>query len=188
LKLLVLDNGSETTDKLAGFLQKKTVVDVEKPVKPAQTGNYAGIILSGGALPREGYKEILSWYKSFLNSTRVPILGVCLGLRIIGYCHGARIRRMESAEKGVVKLTFHGECTLAPGRRDLEVYEDHDYELVQLPESLENYGSTATCRVQVVKHKLKSLFGVQFHPEVDGGNEGSIILKTFTDLCAKNGD
>jgi len=186
LKLLVLNNKSETLEQLLGFLEDRGLsYHVKTPMEPLSLQNYQGVIISGGVLPGGRYREMLEWYRRLLNSTLLPTLAICLGLRILGYCYGSRMRRLEKAEKGVVTLRFFREFPLTPGRKELTVYEDHDYELLSLLEPLENHASSPTSKIQAVKHKAKPLFGVQFHPEVAAGNEGSIVLENFVKLCSE---
>lgn len=181
---MVLDNKSETLDKLINSLKNfKVEVDIKKPGEIFQFNSYCGIVISGGFLPGDRYRELLSWYKTFLREIQIPVLGICLGLRIFGYCYGARIRKMEKEENGVVKIFFHREYPLAPRKRELTVYETHLYELLSTGSYLENYGSSATCKIQAVKHKSKSQYAVQFHPEINKNNEGLIILENFVKLC-----
>lgn len=136
-------------------------------------------------MPRNKYKELLAWYGNLLSLTNLPILGICLGLKILGYQYGARIRKMSEGENGIVKIFFHKDYPLAPNIRELKVYELHDYELISVGESLENYASSEKCKIQAVKHKIKPHYGVQFHPEVSDNNDGKIVVKNFIEKCLK---
>jgi len=187
-KILVFNNNSETLDLLVKSLRSLNASVEVKPPTRLPTGDFLGVVISGGALPRERYKEILNLYKSFLASTEIPVLGICLGMRILGYCHGARIRRMPEIEEGIVEVKFHKDYPLAPGYGRLKTQQNHLYELVCMPLYLTNYGSSAKCRIQAVKHQSKPQFGVQFHPEIDGTSDGYIILENFLNLCLKEGD
>ncbi len=182
---MVLNNKSETIDKLISCLQNFGAnLEIKNPGESIHPENYCGIVISGGFLPGNRYRELLVWYCNLLNMVQQPLLGVCLGLRIMGYCYGARIRKMEAEENGVVTVSFHKEYPLAPKRRELKVYETHLYELISTGRDLENYGSSNLCKIQAVKHKNKPQFGVQFHPEIDKEkNEGWIILENFVKLC-----
>ena len=103
----------------------------------------------------------------------------------MGHCYGARTRRLEKEENGVVKVIFNKEYPLVPLRRELTVYETHFYEMISTGEILENYASSNVCKIQATKHKEKLQFAVQFHPEIHEGNEGRIILENFIKLCQK---
>lgn len=49
--------------------------------------------------------------------------------------------------------------------QNTQVYESHYCEIKTLPSEFELLASTGECRIQAMKHKNRSLYGVQFHPE-----------------------
>ena len=183
-KILVINNRSESLEDLVNLLKNLNVkVEVRGPLENFNPNSYDGLIVSGGGFPRTEYRRILEWYCRFFENVEIPVLAICLGLKILGYCNGSRIRRIRPGELGVTKITFFREYPLAPSIRELLVYENHDYELLNLREPLENYASSERCRIQAVKHRFKPLFAVQFHPEISKGNDGPIIIGNFVSLC-----
>ena len=184
MRLLVLNHESEFLNDLLNYLIKKKVAfDVRKPMEAIDKKYYDGIIASGGFLTKEKYKEILNWYNNFLNKLDKPFLGICLGLKIIGYCHGARMRKI-SFEEGITDIEFHKNFPLAPNAKNLKVYQSHGYELIPpLPSTLENFTGNETSPIQAIKVKKKQQFAVQFHPEKS--NDGNVILDNFVSLCDK---
>ena len=185
-RILVFNNRSETLDKLVKSVENmKIEVTVKRPLEDFQSDDYGGIIISGGFLEQDKYKEILNWYKKVLQQTQIPILGICVGLRIMGYCYGSRIRRLEKEEKCNVTISFHKEYPLTPERKEITAYETHLYELITTGKNLENYGSSETCKIQAVKHKNKMQYGVQFHPEIHEENDGLVILESFIKICSQ---
>jgi GMP synthase (glutamine-hydrolysing) len=178
MKILVLDHGSGYLPNLVDFLKDMNVdFDLRKPGVPIK--GYRGVIASGGSLQKENRIKILEWYKNFLLKSNTHFLGICLGHRILGFCHGSRL--MKSYEKGVIKISFHKEFPLAPGMRNMKVYQDHDFGLLSLPGTLENFASSKECEIQAIKVIDKQQYGVQFHPEV----EGHVILENFIRICRR---
>jgi GMP synthase (glutamine-hydrolysing) len=59
--------------------------------------------------------------------------------------------------------------------------EDH-CESISIPEEFELVANSDECINEVMQHEKKSLYGVQFHPEVSG-NHGAIIFENFIQLC-----
>jgi len=183
-RILVINNRSESIEDLLSLLKSLNVkIEVRGPLEYFSQTNYDGLIISGGYLPRAEYKEILAWYCRLFEAVNIPVLAICLGLRILGYCNGSRVRRIRPSELGVTKIFFFKDYPLAPGIKELLVYENHDYELLDLKEPLENYASSERCRIQAVKHRFKPIFAVQFHPEISKENNGPIIVKNFVEFC-----
>ena len=182
--ILVLNNKSESLRELLEVLKGYGVrVEVKEPMEPFNPESYKGLIISGGAIPRQHLREYLEWYCRLYREIRIPVLAICLGLRILGYCHGLRVRRLHPSELGVTKIFFHREYPLAPSRRELLVYENHDFEILNLKPPIVNYASSERCKIQAVKLEGKPFFAVQFHPEITEQNEGAIILENFVKLC-----
>ncbi|RLI33570.1 hypothetical protein DRO53_05165 [Candidatus Bathyarchaeota archaeon] len=183
-RILILNNRSETLRELLEAFEKAGAqVEVKNPLENFQPEAYEGVVISGGVIPGSQRKKYLDWYCRLLSTVEVPLLAICLGLRILGYCNGSRMRRLHPAELGITRIFFHREYPLALGRRELLVYENHDFELLNLKEPFENYGSSERCRIQAVKHRDKPLFAVQFHPEVTKDNEGFLVIQSFVNLC-----
>ena len=186
MKILVLNNQSETLEELLKTLESVgAAYEVRKPTENLNLEAYSGLIVSGGIVPGGARREILEWYCQLYRRVEKPVLAICLGLRILGYCLGCRMRRLARSEVGLTMIRFHREYPLAPGRSQMLVYENHDYELINLREPFENYASSQACKIQAVKHRFKPFFAVQFHPEVGGGNEGPLIIENFVRLCGE---
>jgi len=186
VKILVLNNRSETLKELLEVLEALNVdYDVKQPMEALNLKAYAGLIVSGGIIPGRARREYLEWYCNLYGLAEIPVLAICLGLRILGHCHGCRMRRLSFSEVGLTWIRFSREYPLAPGRSELLVYENHDYELLDLKGPFENYASSENCKIQAVKHRFKPFFAVQFHPEVREGNEGPLILENFVKLCGR---
>lgn len=186
MKILVLNNKSETLGELLRKLEKlKVEYEVRHPLESLNLKAYSGLIVSGGTIPLKEKRRYLEWYCRLYESLTLPTLTICLGLRILGYCQACRMRRLSPGEIGLTRIKFFREYPLAPGRRSLLVYENHDYELLELRGPFDNYASSERCRIQAVKHRFKPFFSVQFHPEVGRGNEGPLIIENFVKLCGK---
>ncbi len=188
MRLLLLDNKSQYLDELIARLEGLGLeLDVRRAPEAVDDRKYDGTIISGGVIPYRNLRETLKQYRCFLYNSDKPLLAVCLGLKIMAHCYGVRFRRLEKPEVGPTLIRFHKSYPLAPSRSEVLVYQDHIFELLDLPEFLENYGSSENCRIQAVKHRWKPQFGVQFHPERNDGNEGHLILENFAALCLEGG-
>ncbi|MEM2057675.1 MAG: GMP synthase, partial [Thermoproteota archaeon] len=61
------------------------------------------------------------------------------------------------------------------------VDENHYCEVKMLPPGFDLLASTEECRIQVMKHRERPLYGVQFHPQIFDENhpDGRRILENF---------
>ena len=65
-------------------------------------------------------------------------------------------------------------------KKSITVFESHSFEISKLPPMLIATGKSRNCKYEIIKHKEKSIFGTQFHPEmsIDGNN----LIENFCSL------
>lgn len=144
-----------------------------------------GIILSGGPYSVYEDENILGDFRSFIDCG-LPVLGICLGHQIIAKAFGGEVRRGESGEYAAVEIEVVEEDDLFKGLpRKLTVWESHRDEVSKLPGDFVLLASSEVCGVEAMKHKKKSVYGVQFHPEVHHTPNGFEILRNFVNVCKK---
>lgn len=183
--ILIIDNQGVGSKKLPEMARAFGAdVLVKKPPFNYSTMDLSGIIISGGSLDWNRHIEILEWYKQLMLNANTPILGICLGHRIIGVTQGARTGRLLLPENGSVEIIFHKDFPLSPGSTKALVEEQHKFELISLPLELVSYASSKLCRIQAIKHVTKPIFGIQFHVEL-GGAVGEQMLGNFLSLCSE---
>lgn len=119
------------------------------------------IILCGTARRDDSFRKNLSafgWLKSSVADK--PILGICAGMQAIGLVFGCRL--VECKEIGMWKIMTKRSNSLFSGV--FEAYELHGYAVNPSPD-FEILAKSNGC-AQVMKHRSRQLYGVQFHPEV----------------------
>lgn len=183
-RLLVLDHHGASVPALMERLRETgaSSVVVESRDLPSSARGFDGVIASGGYLSSETYKKDLENYSRFLAGLDRPFLGICLGLKILGHCYGARMRKIIPSV-GAHVVRFQRDYPLAPGVRECTAYQAHRYELLlPLPESLENFASDGS-PVQAVKVRGTQRYGLQFHPEMSESPPRDMV-KNFVSLCS----
>ncbi len=63
--------------------------------------------------------------------------------------------------------------------RKSEVWMSHQDCVTKLPNNFYTVASSKSSKYAILEHKNKSIFGIQFHPEVSHTNRGIILLKNF---------
>ena len=117
------------------------------------------VILSGTALKDTAtlsQPEKFMW----LKETEKPVLGICAGMETIGVVFGMRLIR--SLEIGMTQINMLKENPLFCG--DFKAYSLHSY-CVEPSGDFYVWAKSTKC-VQIIKHKIKPIYGVLFHPEV----------------------
>lgn len=116
------------------------------------------------------------------NPPVVPTLGVCLGHQGIIYYLGGKIIHAPKVMHGKSDLIFHDKKSLFNGLKSpLKGMRYHSLvgDINSLPDDLEITALTKDGTVMAVAHKILPLFGIQFHPESVGTDDGKKILKNF---------
>jgi anthranilate synthase/aminodeoxychorismate synthase-like glutamine amidotransferase len=115
-------------------------------------------------------------------SDRIPVLGVCLGHQAIGAAFGARIVRAQRLMHGKTSPIHHDGQKLFFGLDNpFEATRYHSLIIDRggLPECLLVSAWTDEGEIMGVRHKDRSVEGVQFHPESILTTSGKDLLRNF---------
>lgn len=145
--------------------------------------NPSAIILSGGPYSVYEDRDILKLNNDLLELD-YPILGICLGHQIIADHFRGKVEMGSQAEYAEVEITVKEKNDLFAGLDEkLLVWESHKDEITMLPEDFTCLASSDICELEAIKHNIKRIYGVQFHPEVHHTPKGSHILENFVKVC-----
>ncbi|PID20981.1 hypothetical protein CSV61_12205 [Sporosarcina sp. P3] len=151
------------------------------------------IIMTGRIGQHWEENEISDRYIPKLNIIKdlpVPVLGICAGLQLTAIMYGGKIGKMvESSddilEEGYIKHFIKKDHQLLEGvNTSFYCRQLHRDEVKTLPEEFDLLASSEMCAVQMIAHKERPLFGVQFHPEWYNSDypAGKMILKNFLNI------
>ena len=117
-------------------------------------------------------------------SSKIPILGVCLGHQCIAYVYGGLIVR-GTPTHGKASLIYHDGKTIfsgLPNPFEAGRYHSLIVEPETLPSCLEISARTAAGEIMAIRHKSYVAEGVQFHPESILTKVGHDLLRSFLQL------
>ena len=112
----------------------------------------------------------------------VPILGVCLGHQAIGQAYGGTVQRAPMPMHGKVAQVEHAGSDIfagLPSPFDATRYHSLIVDRATLPDTLEATAWTADGLVMGLRHRMRPVFGVQFHPESIASQFGHELLANF---------
>jgi len=190
-KIVVLDFGSQYSHlicrRIRDFSVYAELVPFDISLENLTKLNPKGIIFSGG--PSSVYDSGAPIPDKKIFQLNVPILGICYGHQIIVNNFGGKIKRANK-EYGSSVLTIDSNLDILNGIGDsVRAWMSHGDEAEDVPEGFEIIGHTESSRSAAIANKQKTVFGIQFHPEVVHTEKGTEILKNFVlKICNANQD
>ncbi|KAG1804433.1 GMP synthase [Suillus subaureus] len=149
-----------------------------------------GIILSGS--PYSVYDDDAPHADPGIYTLGVPILGICYGLQEICWNHKGQVAKCDHREYGLaeVQISRSSESgnsvdALFEGLGDqMQVWMSHGDQLSVMPPDFHVIGRTSTAPYAAIAHNSKSLYGIQFHPEVTHSPQGKQLIGRFVlNIC-----
>lgn len=180
-KIVVLDFGSQYSHLICRRIRDFSVyaelvpfditIDQLKQLKPK------GVIFSGG--PSSVYKSDAPMPQKEIFEQNIPILGICYGHQLIVNNYGGKVKR-ANREYGSSLLTIDNDADLLSGiGKSIRAWMSHGDEAEQVPDNFKIIGHTESARAAAIANNSKSVYGIQFHPEVVHTEQGTEILKNF---------
>ncbi|MFI6505278.1 glutamine-hydrolyzing GMP synthase [Nonomuraea typhae] len=184
--VLVVDFGAQYAQLIARRVREchvySEIVPSTMPVEEMLAKNPKAIILSGG--PSSVYAEGAPEVPGGLFETGVPTFGICYGFQAMARALGGEVARTGVAEYGGTALDVLAEGKLFAGLPDKQkVWMSHGDSVAAAPAGFIVTASTSETPVAAFEDASRSLYGVQFHPEVLHSEHGQAVLKHFLDAA-----
>ncbi len=180
-KIVVLDFGSQYSHLICRRIREFSVyaelVPYDISYDELQKLNPTGIIFSGG--PSSVYSSDAPIPENKIFDMNLPILGICYGHQLIVNKFGGKVKRANK-EYGSSLLTIDSDKDLLNGvGESVRAWMSHGDEAEQIPEGFKVIGHTESAKAAAIASEEKSIYGIQFHPEVVHTEQGIEILKNF---------
>ena len=184
-KILIVDFGSQVTRLIARRIRDfgvySEIITPEDLGKIINFKDIHGLIFSGG--PSTVTNKFFPKIPKRVFFLNIPILGICYGLQLIAKNFGGRIKsNTKKREYGRTLIKKRRNSVLTENfykNRKSEVWMSHQDCVTKLPNNFYTVASSKSSKYAILEHKNKSIFGIQFHPEVSHTNRGIILLKNF---------
>jgi len=191
VSIIVLDFGSQYTQLIARRLREDKIyceiLPYHTKVADIKAKNPKGIILSGG--PSSVYNEDAYEVDKGVYDMGLPILGICYGMQRIAVDFGGSVIRSDHHEYGKAELDIVGypdavsplfqECD-----NDRIVWMSHSDRVDTLPDGFKVIATSNNSPYAAIANDEKSIYAMQFHPEVQHSEEGYLMLRNFAkNIC-----
>ncbi|MEI7033743.1 aminodeoxychorismate synthase component I [Streptomyces pratensis] len=124
-----------------------------------------------------------------IETSPIPVLGVCLGHQGIGRSAGAEVVPAPEPRHGYLSRVDHdGQDIFAGLPQGFTAVRYHSLSVAEpLPDSLEATAWSEDGVVMGLRHRTRPLWGVQFHPESICTEHGMRMMANFRDLTLARG-
>jgi anthranilate synthase/aminodeoxychorismate synthase-like glutamine amidotransferase len=183
VRVLVIDNYDSFTFNLVQYLGElgatsQVVKNDAIDVAGIAASDVDGVLVSPGpCTPNEAGVSLEA-----VATTRVPVLGVCLGHQAIGQAFGGHVVRAGRLMHGRTSPILHegrGVFAGLPSPFEATRYHSLIVDRPTLPACLEITAWTAEGEIMGMRHRERAVEGVQFHPESILTTHGKALLANW---------
>jgi len=138
--------------------------------------NVKGIIFSGS--PSSVRAQGALTLDPAILELGIPVLGLCYGLQLLADMHGGEL--VKAREYGVTKAYIDEPIGVLEGLEACEqVWMSHGDTVSRAPHGFKVLAHTDRAPVAAMRHALKPIYGLQWHPEVAHTEHGAEMLRNF---------
>jgi GMP synthase (glutamine-hydrolysing) len=180
--VLVVDLGAQYAQLIARRIREchvySEIVAHDLPVSELAARRPAGIVLSGG--PASVYEAGAPALDPAVFELGVPVLGICYGHQLMAQTLGGEVEATGQREYGRTRLhvTEPG-ILLEELAADEQVWMSHGDAVTRAPEGFRVTSRTDAIPIASMEDPERSLYAVQFHPEVAHTPKGIAVMKRF---------
>ncbi len=194
MKILLLDNYDSFTYNLKILIHTsapKAFIEVRRnkdpDIKAAETDI---LVISPGPMSWKDTGILKELFVDKIIPSRIPVLGICLGMQFIAGYFGSEIGRIGNPEHGICAQIRHNGDKLfdqvpsvfeAARYNSLGLYDVNTGSDIQVIARENTSGA-----VMALKHNFLPMAGFQFHPESFLSECGRQLIKNFMTVYVQN--
>lgn len=167
--------------------EEAEMVPINTPLAELKRMGADGVIMGGGPQRIGSEMDKLGSCPQVLAGVEVPALSMCVTHQLLAIVYGGKSGPAKEPEFGLVDVFVDKEIDLLKGMAPkFRTVQSHNDEVLVLPPVMESVAHSQKCRYQVIQHRQKPIFGVQFHPETMQGEKDEQLFRNFLDICKKH--
>ena len=189
--IIVLDFGGQYNQLIARRVRECGVYCEVKPYTTPLADllamNPIGFIFTGG--PNSVYLDNSPKCADYVFDFGAPILGICYGMQYVAHRFGGIVKEGSVREYGQT-LVHIGDSVIFNGLdKDENMLMSHTDYVAKVPDGFKVIATTDNCPCAAFENADKTVFGVQFHPEVERSTHGEKVLENFViNVCGAKRD
>lgn len=185
--VLVVDFGAQYAQLIARRVREANVyselVPHSMPVDEMLAKKPSAIILSGG--PASVYEPGAPTIDPKVFDAGVPVLGICYGFQVMAHELGGDVDKAALGEYGKTEAVVDDAGGILDGSPSLQTtWMSHGVAVNKAPEGFKVLAHTEGAPVAAMEDDSRSLYGVQWHPEVRHTPLGQDLIENFLHKCA----
>ena len=180
--VLVVDLGAQYAQLIARRIREchvySEIVAHDVPASELAARRPAGIVLSGG--PASVYEAGAPALDPGVFELGVPVFGICYGHQLMAQTLGGEVEATGRREYGRTRLHVTEPGVLLEDlAADEQVWMSHGDAVTRAPDGFRVTSRTDAIPIASMEDPERSLYAVQFHPEVAHTPKGVAVMKRF---------
>ena len=180
MKVYVINNQTSRLDHLISLItdtiSKPKLVNYSD-INTADINSDDIVILSGSNEHTAVWNgDIFKNEIEIIKHHKGPLIGICLGHQLIAHSYGSHVHLLPKKVYGLKTIEPTIETDLLDGIQVASVFESHNWSIQKINDPLIAL-ATSDSGIEVLRHKTRPAFGIQFHPEAQDADSGRLIFE-----------
>jgi GMP synthase (glutamine-hydrolysing) len=176
----IVDFGSQYTQLITRKTREvgysSVIITPEDSIERANKGEKPlALVLSGG--PQSVFEDQVDY--SPLFDLKIPTLGICYGMQIIGQYFGGKVEKGLIGEYGRADIHYTDDFKMNGVPSEFKVWMSHSDHLAVVPSGFKTVLKSKNNLIAGIISESEPIMAIQFHPEVHHSDYGSEVLEYF---------